>query len=59
MLVPIKSKQDLIKAIGQSQITLVDNYEVVNEADLRMVTEKSKTLLRQQSKLHVVLLKRA
>lgn len=59
MIAAIKTKQDLVKALGRSDVRLIAELEVVNEAGLRTATDKCKALLRQQRKLHIVVIERA
>jgi hypothetical protein len=54
----IKTKQDLIKSLGQKGISFIAEIEVVNDADVRAVAEKMKGLLRQNKKLRVALIER-
>jgi len=55
---PIKTKQDLVRTLNSNELRYSAEMEVVNEADVRLLTDKAKSLLRQQKKLHVVLLER-
>ncbi len=59
MITPIKTKQDLIRALGQRELSFLSEYEVVNDAGLKVATDKAKTLLRQNKKLHFVVLERS
>jgi hypothetical protein len=54
----IKTKQDLVRALAFRELKFVGEYEPVNEAGLKAATDKAKTLLRQQKKLHIILLER-
>jgi hypothetical protein len=58
MLTPVKSKQSLIKALNQRELTVDGGFEVVNEANLRSMTGKVRNLLRRRKKLHIVILER-
>jgi hypothetical protein len=58
MITKITSKQDLIRALGQRELTFIGEYEAVNDNGLKIATEKAKTLIRQKKKLHVVLIER-
>jgi hypothetical protein len=58
MITIIKSKQELLRALNSNDLRFIGEVEVVNEAGTRSLTDKAKTLLRQQKKLHVVLLER-
>ncbi len=55
----IKTKQDLIRALSLKELQFAGEYEVVNDAGLKAITDKAKALLRQQKKLHIVLIERA
>jgi hypothetical protein len=55
----IKTKQDLVKALSVNELKFVGEYEVVNEAGLKVATDKAKALLRQQKKLHIVIVERS
>ncbi len=59
MIGPIKTKQDLLRVLNSNALRYVADIEVVNEIGAKAVAEKAKALLRQQKKLHVILLERA
>ena len=58
MVVGIKNKQDLVKALQQGELRFAGEVEVVNDDGLKLSTEKLKSAIRQKRKLHVVLLER-
>ena len=58
MIAVIKTKQDLVRALQFNELKFVGEYEAVNDAGLRTATEKVKNLLRQNKKLHIVLIER-
>lgn len=59
MITAIKNKQDLVKALAFNELKFIGEYEAVNEAGLRAATDKVKTLLRQNKKMHIVLIERS
>lgn len=58
MIVSIKSKQDLVRALSSNEIRFLSETEVVNENGMKALVEKAKSLLRQQKKLHIVIVER-
>jgi hypothetical protein len=54
----IQSKLELQKALSQRDVAFTVAIEVVNDADVRVLIDKVKGLIRQQKKLHVVILER-
>jgi hypothetical protein len=58
MITKIKNKQDLIRALGQNEITFIEEIEAVNDYGLRAATEKVKWLITKGKKVHVVLIER-
>jgi hypothetical protein len=54
----IKNKKDLVKFLSHRETTFVDEYEVVNDSGLKTATDRAKTLLRNQRKLHIVIIER-
>jgi len=54
----IKTKQDLAKALNSRDYQFASSNEVVNDADLRVATDKMKGLLRESKKLQVIVLQR-
>jgi len=58
MITEIKTKQDLVKALGQRELTFVAEIEVVNDDGLKTVNDKAKTMLRQKKKLHIIFVER-
>jgi hypothetical protein len=59
MIAVIKTKQDLVRALAFNELKFVGEYEVVNDAGLKAATDKARSLLRQQKKLHIVLIERS
>jgi len=59
MISPIKTKQDLVTRLRENSVRFIGEFEVVNESGLKQVTDKIKMLLRQNKKLHVILLERS
>jgi hypothetical protein len=58
MLGPIRNKQDLVRVLGQNQVTFADEIELVNDTDLKRSYEKLKAILRQNKKAHLIILQR-
>ena len=58
MIAVIKTKQDLVRALQFNELKFGGEIEVVNDAGLRTATEKVKNLLRQNKKVHVILIER-
>jgi hypothetical protein len=58
MMPVIKTKQDLLKALAQKELSFLGEYEVVNDAGVKAATDKVKALLRNQKKLHIIILER-
>jgi hypothetical protein len=54
----IKTKQDLVRALNGRDVRLTAEIEVVNDNGVKTASEKMRAFLRQQKKLHVVLLER-
>jgi hypothetical protein len=44
--------------LNQRDITVDSGFEVVNESDIRSVTDRLRSLLRRDKKLHIVILER-
>lgn len=58
MVTSIKTKQDLVKALSGRDVRFIAEIEVVNENGVKTMNDKMRTLIRQQKKMHVVLLER-
>ncbi len=58
MIAAIKTKPDLIKALGSREVRFIAELEVVNENGVRSAADKARTLLRQNKKLHIVIIER-
>jgi hypothetical protein len=58
MITGIKTKQDLLRALNSNTLRFIGEIEVVNESGIKSVTDKTRALLRQQKKLHLVLIER-
>jgi hypothetical protein len=58
VIAAIKTKQDLVKALNSQDVRLIADIEVVNDSGLKTIDDKVRSLLRQQKKLHIVLLER-
>jgi hypothetical protein len=58
MIAVIKTKQDLVKALAFNELKFIGEYEAVNDAGLKVATDKVKNLLRQNKKLHIILIER-
>ena len=58
MMSTIKTKQDIAKALNDRDYQFASSIEVVNDADVRIATDKMKWLLRRNKKLHIVILER-
>jgi hypothetical protein len=58
MIPELKTKHDLVRALNTNVVRLLSTIEVVNDSGLKAVTEKAKSLLRQQKKLHLIVLER-
>jgi hypothetical protein len=57
-LTKVESKQDLFRVLNQNKVIFSEGFEVVNEADFKSITDRARVLLRQNKKLHIVILER-
>jgi len=53
-----KTKQDLIRALNRSEFAFVEEREIVSDSDIRSLTDKIKSLLRSQRRIHVSIVER-
>jgi hypothetical protein len=58
MIQKIKTKQDLLKALNQSEFKFLEEREIVSDQDIRALTVKIKTLIRNQKRIHVSIVER-
>ena len=58
MITQIKSKQDLVKALGLKELTFIGEFEAVNDNGLKIASDKARTLIQQKKKLHIILIER-
>jgi hypothetical protein len=58
MIPTIKTKQDLTRALGLKELKFVSEFEVVNDAGLKIAADKIKGFLRQNRKLHLFVVER-
>lgn len=59
MITSIKSKQDLIRALGLKELRFVGEFEVVNDGELKIAADKVKGLLRKTRKIHLLVIERS
>jgi hypothetical protein len=45
MIKKLKTKQDFVKALNQSEIKFLEEREIVSDQDIRALTDKIKTLI--------------
>ena len=58
MIQKIKTKQDLVKALNQSEFRFLEERELVSDSDIRALTDKIKTLTRNQKRIHISIVER-
>jgi len=58
MALKVRSKQDLIKALGKREFIFIEESEVVSDADIRALSDKLRALIRSQKRIHVSLVER-
>jgi hypothetical protein len=59
MMVPkIRTKQELIKALNQPDFKFLEEREVVTDAEIRALTDRIKSILRNQKRIHVTIVER-
>jgi hypothetical protein len=58
MILKTKTKQELVRALGQTEVTFLEEIEVVNDSGLKALTDKAKALLAKNKKIHAVLVER-
>ena len=54
-----RTKQDLIKVLGSREIHFIEELEIVSDSDIRALSERLKSLLRSQKRIHVSIVERA
>ena len=58
MIQKIKTKRDFVKALNQSEFKFLEEREIVSDQDIRALTDKIKTLIRHQKRIHVTIVER-
>jgi hypothetical protein len=58
MVQKIKTKQDFVKALSQPDLKFLEEREIVSDQDIRALTDKIKTLIRNQKRIHVSIVER-
>jgi hypothetical protein len=58
MITPIKSKQDVVRALNDRDMAFSSATEVVNQKGVKIVTDQLNRLLRMQRKIHVIVVER-
>jgi hypothetical protein len=58
MIQKIRTKQDLVKALNQSELKFLEEREIVSDQDIRALTDKIRTLIRNQKRIHVSIVER-
>lgn len=59
MIPALKTKQDVAKALNDRDYQFASSLEVVNDADLRVVTDKMRAFIRQSKKIQLIVLERS
>jgi len=54
----VKSKPELVRALGSSSVEFIAESEPETEGELRAISERVRTMLRAGRRVHVVLLER-
>jgi hypothetical protein len=58
MIKKLKTKQDFVKALNQSEFKFLEEREIVSDQDIRALTDKIQTLIRSQKRIHVSIVER-
>jgi hypothetical protein len=58
MMQKIRTKQDLAKALNQSDVKFLEEREIVSDQDIRALTDKIKTLIRNKKRIHISIVER-
>jgi hypothetical protein len=58
MIKKLKTKQDFVKALNQSEFKFLEEREIVSDQDIRALIDKIQTLIRSQKRIHVSIVER-
>jgi hypothetical protein len=58
MIKKMKTKRDFLKALNQPEFRFLEERELVSDSDIRAFTDKIKTLIRNQKRIHVTIVER-
>jgi hypothetical protein len=58
MIKKLKTKQDFVKALNQSEFKFLEEREIVSDQDIRALTDKIQTLIRSKKGIHVSIAER-
>ena len=58
MITRIRSKQDIQKALSRSELRFLEEREIVGDSEIRALTDRLKSLLRSQKRIHVSVFER-
>jgi hypothetical protein len=58
-LASVKSKPELVRALNQREVSFTGGQEVVNDSDVKSISDRLRKLLSRQKKLHIVILERS
>ena len=53
MMQKIRTKQDLAKALNQSDVKFLEEREIVSDQDIRALADKLRGHIRSQKRIHV------
>lgn len=54
----VKSKSELVRALGSSSVEFIVEAEPETDAELRIISDRARTMIRTGKHVHVVLLER-
>jgi hypothetical protein len=59
-MIPVKlrTKQDFVKALNQPELKFLEEREIVSDQDIRALTDKIKTLIRNKKRIHISIVER-
>jgi hypothetical protein len=58
MMRKIRTKQDLAKALNQSDVKFLEEREIVSDQDIRALADKLRGHIRSQKRIHVSIVER-
>jgi hypothetical protein len=58
MMQKIRTKQDLAKALNQSDVKFLEEREIVSDQDIRALADKLRGHIRSQKRIHVSIVER-